>query len=408
MHNLGPSIGALLFRHPQSKVFTDAVLKDKTLKDVFKYEAEHTERVAMVYRNTGSGNSVQLLILSELLLQSAWRKLPPNELTSDTFVSAAVDQLRLVRDVFAGKQRFLTAKLAFTGILLPPGRELELHDGLVRAVNDAERRFVPESLKGQLSGTYASGNPTTINYDGDVVLEYAIPYEVRVQHGSENASLSWSLEMRPPLAMEQAVMRLRYSLMLAVRREYRAQLVQTWRAFDEPFSHNIVTSWSDPRQGAGFTPTQLTDSEVEAWGRWYESLNTPHVAKIDLALTRILRAIAERREPSDVLIDSVIAWENLFGTKEGEPTFRVTMCLAKLLEQTSEARLELRARLGKIYALRSKIVHGGGTLRQAEYPLCNEALDTAIRAIEVLLTDRIDILTLADGAQRSATLLLGQ
>jgi hypothetical protein len=208
--------------------------------------------------------------------------------------------------------------------------------------------------------------------------------------------------------MEQTVMRLRFSLMLAVKREHRVQLVQTWRAFDEPFSHNIVTSWSDPRQGAGFMPIQLMDTEVEAWGKWYERLNTPHVAKIDLALTRILRAIAERREPSDVLVDSVIAWENLFGTKEGEPTFRVTMCLAKLLEQVPEARLQSRTRLAKIYALRSKIVHGGGTLREDEYRLCNEALDTAIRAVEVLLTDRGDILRLPDSAQRSAALLLGQ
>ena len=155
-------------------------------------------------------------------------------------------------------------------------------------------------------------------------------------------------------------------------------------------------------------PTQLTDAEVDAWSEWYDRLKTSHVAKIELALSRILRAVAERREPSDVLIDSVIAWENLFGTKEGEPTFRVTMCLAKLLEQELEARLKLRTRLGKIYALRSKIVHGGGALGRNDHPLCNEALDVAIRAVRTLTTDRADILKLPDGAHRSAALLLGK
>jgi Apea-like HEPN len=131
-----------------------------------------------------------------------------------------------------------------------------------------------------------------------------------------------------------------------------------------------------------------------------------HLDKIELALTRILRAIAERLEPSDVLIDSVMAWESLFGTKEGEPTFRVTTCLALLLEQSFEARKDLRKRLSDIYNLRSKVVHGGGNLKESEYPRCREALDFAIAAIRILITERTDILELPDGAARSNALLL--
>ena len=110
-------------------------------------------------------------------------------------------------------------------------------------------------------------------------------------------------------------------------------------------------------------PTTLTQSEVDSWRLWYVRLSTGHIKRIDLALARILRAQGERREPSDVLIDSVIAWENLFGTKEGEPTFRVTMCLAALLEAETQARIELKRRLGKVYTLRSKVVHGSGVVR---------------------------------------------
>jgi Apea-like HEPN len=153
-------------------------------------------------------------------------------------------------------------------------------------------------------------------------------------------------------------------------------------------------------------PTELTEAEVAAWGEWYERLNTAHLDRIELALTRILRAIAERLEPSDVLIDSVIAWESLFGTKDGEPTFRVTTCLALLLEQSFQARKDLRQRLSRIYNLRSKVVHGGGNLKENEYPLCQEALKVAIDAIRVLVTERTDILELPDGAARSSALLL--
>ncbi|WP_132124085.1 hypothetical protein [Actinocrispum wychmicini] len=47
------------------------------------------------------------------------------------------------------------------------------------------------------------------------------------------------------------------------------------------------------------------------------------------------------------------------------------------------------------------------TLEPDEYPLCQEALDVAVRAVKVLAVDRLDILALPDGARRSATFLLG-
>jgi hypothetical protein len=319
-----------------------------------------------------------------------------------------IEQLRLIRDVLAGKTRPIQAKLAFAGVLLPPNKRLELSDGVVRPVTEAERKLAPDSLKGQLSGTDASGNSTVINYDGDVLLECQFPYKVRVQRsGPTEISRPWPEDMRPPSALERAAIRLRFSVMLAVERETRAQLVQTWRYFDEPVQHAPAVSWSDPRRGTGIMPTQLTEAEVTAWGEWYGRLSTAHVDRIELALSRILRAIAERHEPSDVLIDSVIAWENLFGTKEGEPTFRVTTCLAVLLEESLQARKDRRKRLADIYGLRSKVVHGSGNVRGREYPMCYEALDTAIGAIRVLVTDRTDILELPDGAARSNHLLLG-
>jgi len=406
LQDLGPHLAVILFRHPKSKAFSEAVLRDRVLKNVFSSSDERLGRAATVYWNTGSGNNVQLLMLPEMLLRTAWRKLPGDIPSLNAFAAAAIKQLRLVRDVITGKQRTVTALLAFTGDLLPSGRELRINDGVVRDVTEVDRRLVPESLKARVNTTDATGAVITVNYDGDVVLEYEFPYTVRVQPRQAEPLSTWPVEIRPPQAIEQTVTRLRFSLMLAAERDHRVQLVPTWRAFDEPLAPGIALSWTDPRHGASFTPTQLTDTEVTAWGEWYNKLNTPNVAKIELALSRILRAVAERREPSDVLVDSVIAWENFFGTREGEPTFRVTICLAKLLEQGTEARLTLRTRLGKIYALRSKVVHGGGTPSVDEYPLCYEALDVAIRAVRVLVDERGDILRLSDGARRSAALLL--
>jgi hypothetical protein len=195
--------------------------------------------------------------------------------------------------------------------------------------------------------------------------------------------------------------------MLGVEREHRVQVVESWRCFDQPLSQGMSMSHRDPRQSTGLRPVQLTEAEVTTWGEWYQRLNNSHVDRIDLALTRILRAASERRELSDMLIDSVIAWENLFGTQEGEPTLRVPACLAVLLEESFQSRKVLRKRLLDIYRLRSKVVHGNDELKRDEHPMCYEALDIAIRAVRVLVADRTDALALPDGRLRSEALLLG-
>ncbi|WP_267244045.1 HEPN domain-containing protein [Streptomyces sp. PR69] len=399
-------VAGLLHRHPQTKSFLNAALQDSVLKKVFTSENEGTGRVAYVYTNAGRGVTVQLVMLPDMLLNAAWRHVQGAEIDPVSFAKAALEELRLVRAVFAGKTCTITARVAFTGVLLPEGEKFEIDKGVVRAATDLDRQYAPESLRAKLSGTDASGTSTVINYDGDVLLEYKYPYKVKAQAlSTEDVDSQWPSEMLPSRDFQTVATRLRFSLMLAVDRDSRAQLVQTWTHFDDPLGYSV--SWNDPRQGTAIMPIQLTSEEVASWCDWYGRLNAEPVAKIDLALTRILRAIAERREPSDVLIDSVIAWESLFGTKEGEPTFRVTSCIAKLLADSVEERIALRTRLGKIYALRSKVVHGNSNLKTEDYPLCQEALDFGIRVVKILVADRTDILELPDGAARSARLLLG-
>ena len=396
----------LLYRHPEARTFSDAAMQDPVLKNIFATDNAHTGRVGSVFTNTGRGGGVQLVMLPDMVLNAAWRHIQGGEIEPTSHVKAALEELRLIRAAFAGKKCAITARVAFTGVLLPEGEKFEVENGVVRAVADSDRQYAPESLRAQLSGTDSSGRSTVINYDGDVILEYRYPYKVKVLSlATEDANFQWPNDLLPSSDLQTVATRIRFSLMLAVNRESRAQLVQTWTHFDDPLGYGL--SWNDPRQGAGIMPIQLTSDEVESWKGWYARLNTTSVKKIELALTRILRAIAERRDPADVLIDSVIAWENIFGTREGEPTFRVTSCIAKLLDESVEARLGRKKRLGDIYKLRSDVVHGNRNLKAGDELLCQEALNVAIQLVKVLVADRTDILQLPDGAARSARLLLG-
>ena len=110
---------------------------------------------------------------------------------------------------------------------------------------------------------------------------------------------------------------------------------------------------------------------------------------------RIVTAIGARWTPEDVLVDSVVAWENLVGGAP-ETTFRTSTAMACLLEQDPNARLLMQHRLGVIYGARSDVVHGRlekdvaewkwrlaeGTEKVGLDAVAEEALQTAMRGLK--------------------------
>jgi hypothetical protein len=127
---------------------------------------------------------------------------------------------------------------------------------------------------------------------------------------------------------------------------------------------------------------------------------------MDISVRRVLSAAHSRTVATDRLVDAVIAWENLFGTSEGEPRLRVTAAMAWLLGSDSSSRHELQVTLKSLYDDRSKIVHGAKFDERAMSTRGGEALEFALRSLEALFRDRPDLLVLRDGAARSLALIL--
>jgi hypothetical protein len=403
-------VSAALVKHPKAKRFQEAVLADPVFGSTFGADEPNTGRSATIYRSTFRSNGIQLSMLSEVVLVNAWRRATDRgqQPTIEEFCNLAREQFRFMRVALTGQVQPITVRLAFTGILLPPGTEWRTSAGIrIRETTDQDRQLAPEALKRQHTGTDATGTTTIVNYDGDVVVELERPFKAQALPRPADDPFSIFDGLASGDALERLTTRLRLSLMLAVRREHRVQLAPTWQYFEDPFDFGRLISWADSTQVVGLMPTQLTSEEVAAWQEWFQLLENPDADRVHLALSRVIQASAERRDPSDVLVDSVIAWENLFGTKDGEPTLRVTASLAILLEQDPTARLALRSKLAKIYTLRSKVVHGSGMPTKHEIALCQEALDVVIRALQVLLRDRTDVLAQPDGGLRSLHLIMG-
>lgn len=80
--------------------------------------------------------------------------------------------------------------------------------------------------------------------------------------------------------------------------------------------------------------------------------------RLYVALSRMIRVASERRDPVDALIDAVVAWENMLGSK-AETTFKICASMAWLIEPDDEGRrVAFLSKAKKIYSLRSDLVHG--------------------------------------------------
>jgi Apea-like HEPN len=183
------------------------------------------------------------------------------------------------------------------------------------------------------------------------------------------------------------------------------------RDFPAAIAVSWITEWT-PMQGSGaFKPgpverwvPKVTYSEVELnqLGGWIERVQSADIGRISIAVDRILRAIFEV-EAAESLIDAVIAWENLFGSRI-ETVYKVTASLAVLCEDDPAKRITFRKELDKLYEERSRLVHGDKA--GAAFEVRNRAIQIGLEAIARLIEKRPDLLEFAKSSKRADRLLL--
>lgn len=296
-------------------------------------------------------------------------------------------------------------QIGLAGVLLPNSAELDLGWGILRPVTPRDERFTAGLIEGQLTSTDEAGNTAVIKYSGDVVLVTDVSYRIKIT--SDDAQ-EWPKELRSYQDIESKLESVRLGLLLSSSKQPGTVVLPSWRITEDPLGFGPALSWSDTRTNRGILGRQLSKREARSWRDWTKDVHKHRVASIDIAIRRTLRASAERNDPADVLVDAVIAWENLVGSQQGEPTLRVTAALAWLLQPADPAeRLSRRKNLVALYHLRSGVVHGSKILQSADAAPSSEALEVAIVALRSLFADRRDLLAdCRDGNERSLKLVL--
>ncbi|MFC5266612.1 hypothetical protein ACFPJ1_31230, partial [Kribbella qitaiheensis] len=104
----------------------------------------------------------------------------------------------------------------------------------------------------------------TLNCEEPVILDFPYRYRAWLPGPSDDVT-GWQEKVPLPDEIDQVILWLRASLVLAVDRETRPHIVQTWQHENDPLADGVGSSWRDPRFGRGFTPVQLDQPEVDAW-----------------------------------------------------------------------------------------------------------------------------------------------
>ena len=296
----------------------------------------------------GRGGTIQSVMFAETVIASAWDSVlmattSPSLADLRKAIGETVDVLRSALDGDTAKVR---AILAFTGIATG-GRSIKTPWGMLRPITEDERRSAPSMLEGGVSGTDSEGRSVTVSYAGEVVLDTTLPFGITVHPWKPGEEFP----APPPLQMLSGATALRrrseaiqLGVLLAADRPVGqwATARFAWQWIADPTSQGRSIGWTDPRSSPGFMPTELSSDECEAVESWCELVEEHWSPRVDIAVRRVLSAAHARADPADRLVDSVIAWENLFGTSEGEPRLRISAAMAWLLARSGTERQDLQ------------------------------------------------------------------
>lgn len=403
--NIG--LPVLILHHPLNETFGKRVMEDSTLMRLFGEQSDHLGRSGNSLRSTGHGGIHQLEMLASTVIESGWQiaLLDSTSPSCEVAIQSTIQALETIRNALVGRSATVEIRVGLTGVLLPEGlASLEIGGAIVRRVEERDALYAGSTpYKGQLQTTSVDGNSISIDYRGDLVLAFSVPYEIRVDKGYFGMAWPEGL-LNGPHIVEEQIQSIRLGLVLACP-EDRPILVSTWHVVIDPLAQGSVRGWSDPRRTPGLTPVLLSAEQGVEWGLWANRVKENRTASVGVAVRRILMALTERYSPEDVLVDSVIVWENLFGARS-ETTLRVSSSLAWLLGESAEDRMTRQAHYKKLYRTRSEVVHGsmsvdGPTLHKVS----REALQVSIEALRAIFGEHCDLLSFHTSEERSLHIL---
>jgi hypothetical protein len=138
----------------------------------------------------------------------------------------------------------------------------------------------------------------------------------------------------------------------------------------------------------------LEDADLKEVERWCRLVNETYHEELSFVGRRIVTAIGSRWTQEDLLVDSVVAWENLVGGAP-ETTFRTSTAMACVVHGRLEKDIgQWKWRLAE------------GDEKVGLDSVANEALQFAMRGLKTIIENRPDLISIKP-AERSRRLVMG-
>jgi len=298
-------------------------------------------------------------LLTSALLQMYFLRSPYEE---GTFVRIVLEGFEELRRAVRGERVRAYDITAIARISLPEGAQISTPWGLIRPAPPATSIDPRSIMLGQLKTSCILAEPRLIRVKFDRSASPQLSFDAADAAPTRSRNLF-------PLACALA----------SNDNMNPVAPIMSWFTYLLPFQSGLgFTLPVLPHVFGGEVDVGGQISQIEEWAR---IVDRAHVESVEIAAHRLVSAVGHRMDRSDALIDAVMVWENLLGTRI-ETAFRVTAALSKLLEPDLIKRRELHSTLKRIYDIRSRVVHGDQTTDKTKIDqACGEAVDFAIRAL---------------------------
>jgi hypothetical protein len=386
-----------LLSHPSIEILTDLISADADLQTL--YPQRHLPEVA------GESNRVARILMSqvprliETLTDYAYYSaaLKLGRVPSlDEYCEEVVTAFRVARTMAKGWRVSLPVAIGLANLKLPPGSIIESAAGRLIPYSHAYDRLAPMQARQYKVNLHSDQGEHQFSGVGDIVCHALVKFKLDIQSHPGGVT-GWQLKevTAQDLGTKQAAICL--AATLSIKHELPIAVDPVWVSILSPISPSMPGPWrNDYSLRRAMAPLRvLADQQANDWREWISRITTNGFGTLAIAARRLQSAIAERTSPVDRFVDSVMIWENMFGSG-GDVSLRIAISLAWFLGTSQLDRANLYEAANNLYRLRSQVVHGGAQLSDGDAAISAErALDIAIRGLRTIYESRPELISVS-------------
>jgi len=345
---LSPHMTSLFYSLEESKILEEEILKDSSLKQLFSNGTDSINTKINYCASSGLAGSIQLIVFPSLIVSKIFELMTLKyEFSINDISKYTILVISMYRELSNNKRIKIPYFIGFENIGISNGITINDAFGTIYRYTKNTIEKLPINLRPSLFN-----NQEYLGF----ILETKFQYEIDL---NTKLDKNWKFPDKFKTSHKE-IEPIQDNLALAFifsSKEKLTSISHRWSCTFDLLNQGTSISLYD-RHFHTSNPTIYSEKEIRNVSYWYNIITKTNDDKIKIAKHRLLSATSKRTTNLDSFIDGIIALENIFGHGSGEIGFKLSMGVAFLLKDDSENIKELQKTVNKLYADRSKVLHG--------------------------------------------------